>query len=61
MDSKTMKTILLAVVETLNAVELRTDQVKTAAKIHACSMKLSEVLETVKEESNSETENQHGE
>lgn len=65
MSKESLKNMLLAVISTLDSIELRTDQVQKSAQIHACSMKLSEVaagLDQIgKEETSNESNNQQGE
>ncbi len=60
MNTGDMKNVLLAVIDTLDAIPLRTDQVQSAAKIHACSMKLAEIASELKEDEPNETENRPG-
>lgn len=49
---------ILAVINVLNSVTLRVDQIESTGKISACVMKLNEILEGVKQ---GETDNQHRE
>ena len=63
MDKNNMKSILLAIVRTLDEIQLRTDQAYSAARINACSKKLSEIVTKLDEveETKHDSENQHGE
>lgn len=63
MDKNDMKSILLAIVRTLDEIQLRTDQVHSAARINACSNKLSEIVTKMQEVEETEhaAENQQGE
>lgn len=49
---------ILAVINVLNSVTLRVDQIESTGKISACVMKLNEILEGVKQGA---TDNQHRE
>lgn len=50
--------IISAVIEVLNSITLRVDQIESIGKINACVMKLNEVLEGVK---SGDADNQQGE
>lgn len=61
MEKKKRSIILQALAETLDAVQLRCDQVKSAARINACAMKLKEMASEMaaEEATGDETENEH--
>lgn len=44
MNTEDLKAILSAIQTTLDGIQMRTDQVKDAAKINACSRKLAEIV-----------------
>lgn len=57
MNTEDLKNVLAAIKTTLDGIQMRTDQVKDAAKINACSRKLAEIVNGLGEKQD-ETENQ---
>ncbi len=57
MNTEDLKAILSAIQTTLDGIQMRTDQVKDAAKINACSRKLAEIVNGLGEKPD-EAENQ---